>query len=227
MKCVVKNLIGMLLLFSNLSVATENETANLTINVFAIPSQPIIQLVNKTSDELQKLGMHSFFAQHIPVHATLYLTDFPPDAKALIKQRIEQIAQHYQAFAIEANGASITQGNWVFIDLDWNKTLQRLADDVTLSIEPLRITEPALPDWVKHYPTKLQAFKRYGSPNVFQNFEPHLTLLAAETDPKLADFAQHIQTHPPQASGQIIGIGIAVVDQWGQPQEVLARYLFQ
>ena len=70
------------------------------------------------------------------------------------------------------------------------------------------------------------AFERYGSPNVFQNFQPHLTLLANEQNPALAAFNKVMQAEPPQAQGEIIGIGIGISDQFGQQKQVIAKYFF-
>ena len=83
-----------------------------------------------------------------------------------------------------------------------------------------------MPSWVKHYPNKLVAFERYGSPNVFQNFQPHLTLLANEQSAALALVKKALHAEPPQAQGEIIGIGIGVSDQFGQQKEILAKYFF-
>ncbi|WP_352339710.1 hypothetical protein, partial [Psychrobacter sp. 16-MNA-CIBAN-0192] len=89
-------------------------------------------------------------------------------------------------FPITAEGFSVTKSNWAFINLQPSRQLQRLSDEITLAIEPLRERNVTVPTWVKNYPNKLTAFKRYGSPNVFQNFQPHLTLLANEKSPQLA-----------------------------------------
>ena len=83
-----------------------------------------------------------------------------------------------------------------------------------------------MPTWVKNYPNKLTAFKRYGSPNVFQNFQPHLTLLANEKSPQLAVINKQIQANPSKAQGQIIGVGIGISNQFGQQKQVIAEYFF-
>ena len=81
----------------------------------------------------------------------------------------------------------------------------------------LRERNATVPTWVKNYPNKLTAFRRYGSPNVFQNFQPHLTLLANEKSPQLAVINK--QANPPKAQGQIIGVGIGISDQFGQQRQ--------
>ena len=198
-----------------------------SIDIFAIPSNEIVNVVEHTSQTLNSYGMKSFYEQGKPTHITLYLTSFPKQAEEEIKSIIEKLATTHQAFPITANGATVTKDHWAFINVNDSAELQRLADEVTLAVAPLRDTSAAIPDWAKSYPNKEQAFIRYGSPNVFQNFEPHLTLLAQETNPKLSEFAEKLQQHPPYAQGKIVGIGIGVADQWGQQKKILAEYLFQ
>ncbi|QUN07683.1 2'-5' RNA ligase family protein [Shewanella yunxiaonensis] len=197
------------------------------LDVYAIPSKPIVQLVSNTSQQLATYGMQSFYQQGLPVHITLYLTAFPDGSDAAIKQAVQQLSQQNQPLPLVAKGFTVTKGNWAFIEVERSPALQRLADAVTLALAPLRDPNPVLPAWVKAYPDKLAAFERYGSPNVFQNFEPHLTLLAAEKNPQLATFQQLMQQHLPSAEGEIIGLGIGVTDEWGQQRQVLAEYLFK
>ncbi|MBU2979343.1 2'-5' RNA ligase family protein [Alteromonas sp. C1M14] len=209
-----------------LSFSASSQAKSISMDVFAIPSQPIVSLVKQTSDSLKKEGIHTFYEQGFAVHATLYLTDFPEGAEDAIKTAVKKIVAQQQAFPIKAQGFTVTPSNWAFINLELSTKLQRLADEVTLAIEPLRDQQADVPGWVSHYPNKLEAFKRYGSPNVFQNFQPHLTLLANEPSPKLANFNVKMKATPPVAEGQIIGLGIGITDEFGQQKEVIARYFF-
>ncbi|CAG9001243.1 MAG: hypothetical protein CENE_03261 [Candidatus Celerinatantimonas neptuna] len=199
---------------------------NLSIDIFAIPSSNIEKLVAQTSNTLKQHGMTTFYDKGMPVHTTLYLSEFSKNEIDKIKQIIHQISLRNRSIPLIANGLTVTKGNWVFINLTWSKALQRLADKVTLAVEPYRFPTPNLPDWVKKYPNKLAAFKRYGSPNVFQNFQPHLTLLAAERNPNLQLVKQQMLSKPPYAKGRIIGLGIGIADQWGQQKKILTEYMF-
>ena len=209
-----------------LATSASSYAKSISINVFAIPSKPIVELVANTSDKLATHQITTFYQQGLPVHATLYLTDYPLEAQNEIKQMVERIVKEHQSFEIKANGFSVSPSNWAFINLEKSYQLQRLADEVTLKLEPLRDHQAPVPSWVKHYPNKLVAFERYGSPNVFQNFQPHLTLLANEKNPALALVQKALHAEPPQAQGKIIGIGIGVSDQFGQQKEILAKYFF-
>ncbi|MEG3766639.1 2'-5' RNA ligase family protein [Alteromonas sp. 14N.309.X.WAT.G.H12] len=224
----LSKLAATLLITASLATFSASTLAkSISMDVFAIPSKPLVTLVKQTSDALKKEGIESFYEQGFEVHATLYLTDFPEGSEAAIKKAVEKIVANHQAFPIKAQGFTVTPSHWAFIDLELSPTLQRLADEVTLAIEPLRDHQADLPGWVKHYPNKLEAFKRYGSPNVFQNFQPHLTLLANEQSPNLASVEAKMKASPPQAEGKIIGLGIGITDETGQQKEVIARYYFK
>jgi hypothetical protein len=55
-------------------------------------------------------------------------------------------------------------------------------------------------------------------------FEPHLTLLANESNPALAGFMADVQRTPPAATGAVEGIGIGLVDGDGQLVKTLAEF---
>lgn len=197
---------------------------NISVDIFALPSDSIENLVKENSHTLANLGMTTFYAKGKQPHITLYLTEFPEQALPSVQTKIQQIARQTSSLPLKANGISITKGNWAFIDIDWSKRLQKLADTVTLAVEDYRTPNPTLPNWVKGYPNKLAAFKRYGSPNVFQNFQPHMTLLANERNENLAVFRTKVHKQIPKAEGHISGIGIAIVDSFGQPTQIIATY---
>ncbi|CAG9296668.1 2'-5' RNA ligase family protein [Celerinatantimonas diazotrophica] len=200
---------------------------NISVDIFALPSDRIQNLVEENSQTLANLGMTTFYAKGKQPHITLYLTEFPERALPSIQKVVRQIAQHTPSLPIEAKGITITKGNWVFIDINWSKRLQKLADTVTLAAEDYRAPQPTLPNWVKKYPNKLAAFRRYGSPNVFQNFQPHMTLLANENNKNLAIFKTKVHKQVPKTEGSISGIGIAIVDSLGQPTQIIATYPLQ
>lgn len=225
--CFTRLKLTLTFILSLIAFSANAATKSISLNVFAIPSQPIIDLVQTTSDSLKKEGITTFYEKGFPVHATLYLTDFPEGSEGAILEEVKKVVARFQPFPIQAKGLTVTQSHWGFLDLVPSTRLQRLADEITLAIEPLRDKQATLPTWVKHFPNKLAAFQRYGSPNVFQNFQPHLTLLANEKSPKLATFNSKMKANPPQATGQIVGIGVGISDQWGQQKEVIAHYLFK
>lgn len=198
---------------------------NLSLDVYAIPPEPVVNIVKTQSQRLHKVGLESFYTKNKTLpHITLYLTEYNAEGVGKVKQIVSQIAASAKPFTIETQGISVTKSNWAFINIKPSHSLQRIADQVTFRLEPYRAKDPTLPNWVKKYPNKLSAFKRYGSPNVFQNFQPHLTLLANGNPSKLEKFKQINQQKPLQADGTIAGLGVAIVDNHGQPIKILGTW---
>jgi 2'-5' RNA ligase len=197
-----------------------------SIDIYAIPSQPIVETVARVSKDLAARGMTTFYAQGHAVHATLYLTQYPASAAPRLQAAIARLAKGRAPFPLAVSGTERTASNWLFLHVERSPALQRLADEVTLAAEPLRDHDLSPPGWMKDYPAKLPAFERYGSPNVFMQFEPHLTLLANEGNPALADYVASTAKAPPQARGQVAGVGVAIVDANGQIIKTLAEFRF-
>jgi len=197
-----------------------------SIDIYAIPSRPVVEAVAQASQDLAKQGLTTFYAQGHAVHATLYLTDYPAGAVPRLTSAIARLVKDGRPLPLIVDGTQRTASDWLFLHVKRTPELQRLADLVTLAAEPLRDHDVTPPGWMRDYPAKLPAFERYGSPNVFMQFDPHLTLLAHESKPGLAAYLAQAQQSPPQAAGQVEGIGLAVVDADGQIVKTLAEYRF-
>ncbi|TCM16115.1 2'-5' RNA ligase superfamily protein [Novosphingobium sp. PhB165] len=197
-----------------------------SIDIYAIPSRPVVEAVAAASKDLAKRGMTTFYAQGHAVHATLYLTQYPASAEPQLEAAIAKVVKDYKSFPLILDGKERTASNWLFLRVKWSPALQRLADLVTLAAEPYRDHNVSPPGWMSQYPAKLPAFERYGSPNVFMQFDPHLTLLANETNPGLAAFMAETDKTQPQTVGEVEGVGIGLVDTNGQVVKTLAEFRF-
>lgn len=207
-------------------VAAASTVSAASINVYAIPSGEIEDTVIAVSDKLAELGMEAFPKMGHPIHATLYLTDYPDGALADLQATVETIAAGWSPFPLTARGIEVTPSNWVFVGIEKTNDLQRLSDQVVLAAAPLRDQSVAAPAWMQNFPDKLPAFERYGSPNVFAQFSPHFTLLANADSPDLETFVAWAKAAEPAATGTAVGIGIGRADANGQIVEILAEYRF-
>ena len=61
------------------------------------------------------------------------------------------------------------------LDIQNSQTLQQLSNTVVKDLAKYRNKDYPAPSWVKFYPNKLKSFEKYGSPNTFAEFNPHLT----------------------------------------------------
>ena len=164
--------------------------------------------------------MKSLFAQGYQVHLTLYLTEYDSKRLPEIQKIVSQFARRQSKFAISFTGMHSTAGKWLMLDNQPSPELQQLADEITVQLVKLRDKNAQLPDWVKAYPEKVKTFERYGSPNVFTQFNPHVTLLTPnEFSDGVAKFEASYTFQP--FTAQAVGIGIAQVDALGQAKNVL------
>lgn len=114
---------------------------------------------------------------------------------------------------------------------------QHLSDTIVLHSHPYTTPNQTIPDWVFHLPEpersiKIDYVRRYGSPNVFEEFDPHLTVgydEVASSDERRQileeyksrmDFRDCIKVCDGN-SGAIVGntdpwvIAIGIVGDWG------------
>lgn len=184
-----------------------------------------------------KYQIHPFLEQH-PLHITLYLAAFTDDKLPIIQKYIAKIAMHSSPISVKANKIFLTASNYVMLDIESdelkegiNPALQHLSDHVTVKLNPLRNPNAQIPDWVQSIPAKRKAFQRYGSPNVFFEYDPHFSLMAKVFTDKRQE--QQFQQEMTQLiteyrfipiTIQPVSIGIGYVNSFGQITEELANY---
>ena len=208
------------------SPSVPQSSNTISYNLFLIPSHAVDKTVSTISNQLKQQQLSSLYSQGFLPHITLYLTEYPAKNLNLLKQQAHQLANQWHSFDLTLDHIQRTKGNWLMLDVNNTPELQRLADTAAIMVAPLRTMDPKIPTWVSHYPEKLAAFQRYGSPNVFMNFEPHITLLP-QTDPqKLTQFMANYGAQFQPMYFKALGIGIAAVNSNGQAKAEIASYSF-
>lgn len=200
------------------------------INVFAVVSKNIEAAVFETAKTLmQEESIESFPLQGFQPHCTLYMTQYPTGLQQEISNKIAELASNTSEFEIQTTGLEITSGNWFFMNLDRNHNLQNLSDEVVKILSPLRAPSDFVPDWAKSMPTKVECITRYGSPNVYSEFNPHLTLLANSDEARLQKFLQKNANNSfgKTISGKIVAIGLGIADRDGQMKEPIKVFPLQ
>ena len=208
------------------SPSVPQSSNTISYNLFLIPSHAVDKTVSTISNQLKQQQLSSLYSQGFLPHITLYLTEYPAKNLNLLKQQAQQLANQWHSFDLTLDHIQRTKGNWLMLDVNNTPELQRLADTAAIMVAPLRTMDPKIPTWVSHYPEKLAAFQRYGSPNVFTNFEPHITLLAQSDPQKLTQFMADYGDKFQSVNFKALGIGIAAVNSNGQAKAVIARYSF-
>ena len=202
-----------LLLFSIFSMMS---FANVNYNVFLKMDNKAEMAVSEISKELKKVGIDSLYSEGYIVHLTAYLTEYKPEELPKLKKVVNEMASKTKPFELEFFGIHKTAGNWLMLDNKNTRELQDLVDEITVKLNRYRALDAEVPGWAKSIPEKVKSFKAYGSPNVFMNFDPHITLLTPKDPEKIAQFMENYKLKP--FTTKVIGIGIAEVDSLGQAQ---------
>ncbi len=192
------------------------------INVFAVVSEEIETACRTAATTLmQEEGLESFPLQGFQVHCTLYMTQYPVNSLEKVASIVAEIASNTCQFDVQTTGLEITSGNWFFMNLDRNSSLQTFSDMVVEKLAALRSPSSFVPDWAKDFPNKVEYISKYGSPNVYAEFNPHLTLLANSDAEKLNRFLQKNANNSfgQAVAGKVVAIGLGIADRNGQMKE--------
>jgi 2'-5' RNA ligase len=192
---------------------------NEKINVFAVVSPEIETACLEAARTLmQEESLESFPLQGFQIHCTLYMTQYPIGSIEKVAEAVNEVAKNTREFEVKSTGLEITAGNWFFLNLDRNRNLQTFSDTVVEKLAEMRSPSNFVPDWAKDFPNKVEYITKYGSPNVYAEFNPHLTLLAKSDEEKLQRFmAKHADSSFTQPiTGKVVAIGLGIADRNGQ-----------
>ena len=192
------------------------------INVFAVVSGEIESACREAATVLMhEEALESFPLKGYQIHCTLYMTQYPVNSLDKVAAIITDLASNTREFEIQSTGLEITSGDWFFMNLERNRNLQTFSDQIVEKLAALRHPSNFVPDWAKDNPTKVEYITKYGSPNVYAEFNPHLTLLAKSDGSKLQRFMQKHLTDSfnKPVAGRVVAVGLGIADRDGQMQE--------
>lgn len=215
--------------------AAEKNTEIVSIDVFAKCSSNVDGIINSFNARLEaegllkKYSLTPFIATH-HVHLTLYLTEYGSGELPKIEESIEKISKNWQPFAVQTTKITLTGGNWIMLGARNNEKLQKLCDEITVKLAPFRNKASEIPSWAKSIPAKKKSFELYGSPNTFDQFDPHFSILAADISPEnQKDFTSDITElidagNIKPVDSKIEAIGIGYTDSYGQLTQIISLY---
>lgn len=212
-----KFLIGLLGLMGVISLS------NVQYNVFIDFDKKTENNIAKISHSLKDVDIESLYYKGYKEHLTLYLTEYKEGKEVLenIKKVIDETAKNLKPFKIEFIQIRDTShlkdySGWLMLDSSKEINLQNLADKIADKLISLRATDAEIPSWAKNIPVKAEGFRKYGSPNVYENFDPHITLNAAPYSNKY-NLSQFFRNYPfEKFKGTVKGIGVMEADSFGQ-----------
>ena len=192
------------------------------INVFCVMSENIEAEVKVATVDLKVTeNVETFALKGYQPHCTLYMTAYPKGRQKLVATIVRRIANSTKEFPINTKGIEVAASDWLFMGLENNKELQSLCDEVANRLAFLRAKSDYVPEWAKSMPAKVECIKKYGSPNVFSQFDPHLTLLAKSDGEMLRRFKAYCEKkiYNKPVTGKVVAIGYGLADRDGQIKE--------
>ena len=145
-------------------------------------------------------------------HITLYLTDFGSNISELV-QILETLSNNLIPCDIVLSNYSVNE-TYAFWQVENNKCLQLLSNSVVNATYKLASPNQPIPSWVYSLPEPLRSEKinliqLYGSPNVFKQFVPHVTI-AYDENTTIDNLSAAIESLPSigyTSFNRIMGLG--------------------
>lgn len=127
----------------------------------------------------------NFFTDHSP-HVTLFLSDFQTNNDTAIIEMFEKTKELVSNFSmctieIPIDVKAKVSGPYSMFPIPKTTCLQHLSDRLVKVLNPYITRPQPIPDWVYKLPIftrlrKMWLIRQFGSPNVFADFEPHVTV---------------------------------------------------
>jgi hypothetical protein len=178
--------------------------------------------VVRVSDQVNKqLGNEEInFKTAIP-HVTLYLTAFScPNNSEAADPCVEQLKDAVSSIAYGlASGfcnltlsAPYAAGTYLMLNVSLGSCLQRYSDTVVNATYSYSEPNQTAPSWVHSLPEperseKLHDIAIYGSPNVFSQFQPHVTIAWSEDTKAIEKAAATLKFDSITYRSDILGLG--------------------
>lgn len=227
----MKILISFLItLYSTYSYATDQ-----FINVFAIVDNSASGQVHQINQTMKNRGIYKrysikpFSDRHL-VHMTMYLTHYNDDKVSDILEQVSKIATSTNQFSTKTKGLELKASNFLMLNVENNDAIQNLSNLTVTRLSPYRNKNINITAYAKNDPVKVDMFEKYGSPSVFNQFEPHFSIFSATVSKnKQIVFQQNVNRviadiiFPPQDI-TVIGLGVGLADINGQITKVIKTY---
>jgi len=205
-------------------------------NIYLIPSEKAHNYISKFNQHLESTNLLNKynttpFIKDYPVHISLYLTSFQAKHITQIENKLDTLIKNIKPFNIRTTNFTASKNGFVMLDILVSHNIQKLSNKIIKSLSVYRDKNYPAPSWVKFFPKKQESFDKYGSPNAFSEFTPHISVLAAavlgdeEQNNFEKDFSRiikNIDLKP--ASFKIKAIGFGEVNEYGQVIKPLHIY---
>lgn len=188
--------------------------------------------VLKQQHLLSRYDIKPYLDRH-PLHITLYLTEYEKKYIPQLQQDALKLSLEQKSIAIYTQNLRLYSNGYIMLSLARTKSLMRLSQKALTRLSPKRAHALTIPLWAAHDSNRQALFKRYGSPNVLDYFNPHLSILlppqhVVDSDKRNAELSLAL-THFNQLHSTVIescadALALGIADKEGQIIEELAAW---
>lgn len=122
-------------------------------------------------------------------HLTLFLAEFDVEIDGNVTSllnAVQSAIQDHRPCEVHWPTAPVVHGAYAMYPIQTTKCLRSLSSQLVRALQPYITRPQPIPDWVKGLPLlkklqKLYLIKKFGSPNVFGGYDPHVTVGYDET----------------------------------------------
>jgi 2'-5' RNA ligase len=181
--------------------------------------------------ELSQKEEIDFFTKHTP-HITLYQADLDFNNTDVVSNAtVAAIGNLTPPCLISWPSHAVVSGDYAMYIIPYESCLQSLSNKLVMALKGYVHRPPRVPDWVYSLPRKerrraLELIDRYGSPNVMDRFQPHVTVGFDKVYPpyRRGEALKELIT-PPSCQARLAMVTIARVGEGGSVSQngVLAR----
>jgi hypothetical protein len=209
-----------------------------SINVFANVDGAAGKQIEQVNSAMKQANIYSDykispFADSHNVHLTMYLTKYQESQLVNVENTVKGIAANTSSFSVSSSGVTLKASDFLMLDVANTPRLQILTDKLVASLSKYRDVNTVIPAWAINYPEKVQMFQEYGSPNVYEGFDPHFSIFAAKIpsdgrgnfDERVDEVIDNLNFSATII--QITSLGIGIADENGQIVKVIKEYSFK
>ncbi|KAJ3445969.1 hypothetical protein M0812_08504 [Anaeramoeba flamelloides] len=148
-------------------------------------------------------------------HCTLYLTSFYVNDLDNIKQGVSEAIKAIKPCLDLRMGKVSATGTYGMWEMEKPDCLQQMSDLIVTNTKQFIQPNQPIPAWVKNLPEpirdlKIKMIQEYGSPNVFSQFAPHVTIgYDNSTTTNFDKIVNSLRPKPISYETKEIGIGIS------------------
>lgn len=164
-----------------------------------------------------EIDFHTYHTPHVTLYLTEWRCDDPPPGSECKEPLVDAMASAIRA--LEASkpcvitvGSPYAAGNYAMLNVSLTSCLQLASDTLVNGTYRLAVANQSVPSWVRDLPVperseKAADVREYGSPNVFGQFQPHVSVGWSPDASAVAEAVGALRLGQTTFEGSVVALG--------------------